>query len=147
MRVIAAPGETLKSGTAAIINGSEGVHPFVITMSDYGAMTSFPESLLKGNYVEGSLTQSDDIRKFVLAENAFRTFDGSKEIAANQCWLECKGTQASELAIFFNDHTGIDDIHHSTQNKDSKIYDISGKRLKSTQKGINIVDNKKILVK
>ena len=147
MRVIAAPGETLKSGTAAIINGSEGVHPFVITMSDYGAMTSFPESLLKGNYVEGSLTQSDDIRKFVLAENAFRTFDGSKEIAANQCWLECKGTQASELAIFFNDHTGIDDIHHSTQNKDCKIYDIAGKRLKSTQKGINIVDNKKILVK
>ena len=147
MRVIAAPGETLKSGTAAIINGSEGVHPFVITMSDYGAVTSFPGSLLKGNYVEGSLTQSDDIRKFVLAENAFRTFDGSKEIAANQCWLECKGTQASELAICFNDPTGIDDIHHSTQNKDCKIYNIAGKRLKSAQKGINIVDNKKILVK
>ena len=88
MRAIARPGEKLKGGTPAIINGNAGTHQFAITISDQGAVTSLPESLLKGNYVENNLSQSDNIRKFVFAENEFRTFDGSKEIAANQCWLE-----------------------------------------------------------
>ena len=147
MRVIASPGETLKSGTPAIINGSAGTHQFAITMSNYGAVTSLPESLLKGNYVEGSLSQSGDSRKFVFENNAFKTFDGSKEIAANQCWAECNQPQATELAIHFSAPTGIKEITSTPQEKCSDIYDIAGKRLSTPQKGINIVDSKKILVK
>lgn len=147
MRAIARPGEKLKGGTPAIINGNAGTHQFAITMSDQGAVTSLPESLLKGNYVENNLSQSDDIRKFVFAENKFRTFDGSKEIAANQCWLECNISQASEFIVNFNAPTNIENIPTAPQSKSDNIYNIAGKRLSHTQKGINIVDKKKILVK
>ena len=147
MRAIAAPGETLKSGTPTIINGSEGTHRFVITMSDHGAVTSLSESILKGNYVASNLTQSGDSKKFVFANNTFKAFEGSKEIAANQCWVECNQPQAAELTICFNTPTGIEEITSTPQEKSGNIYDIAGKRLNTPQKGINIIDSKKILVK
>ena len=147
MRAIAGPGETLKSGTPTIVNGSAGTHQLIITMSDYAAATSLPESLLKGNHVESSLTQSNDNRKFIFANNTFKTFDGSKDIAANQCWLECSIAQASEIAIHFGDQTGIEAITPTPQEKSGNIYDIAGKRLDTPQKGINIIDSKKVLVK
>ena len=147
MRAIAAPGETLKGGTPAIINGSAGSHQLAITMSDYGAATSLSESILKGNYVASNLTQSDDSKKFVFANNTFKAFEGSKEITANQCWVECNQPQATELTICFNDPTGIEKITSTPQEKSGDIYDIAGKRLNTPQKGINIVDSKKILVK
>ena len=147
LQAIAAPGETLKSGTPAIINGNEGTHRFTITMSDNGAATSLSESILKGNYVASNLTQSSDIKKFVLDNNAFKAFDGSKEIAANQCWVECNQPQATELTICFSDPTGIESITSTPQGKNGDIHDIAGKRLNTPQKGINIVDSKKVLVK
>ena len=147
MQAIASPGETLKGGTPAVIKGSAGTHAMAITMSDNGAVGSLPESLLKGNYAESSLSQSGNMRKFVFTKSTFQTFEGSKEIAANQCWLECDMAQASELTIYFGAPTGIEETPSTTQGDNTVIYDIAGKRLNSTQKGINIVDNKKSLVK
>lgn len=147
MRTIAGPGDILKRGTPTIINGSEGTHLFAITMSDHGAVSSLPESLLKGNYVESSLTQSGNTKKFLFANSTFKAFDGSKEIEANQCWMECNVAQASELTVHFSDPTGIEVIPSTPQEKSSNIYNIAGKRLSHPQKGINIVDSKKVLVK
>ena len=147
MRAIAGPGDILKSGTPAIVYGSAGVYRFVITMSDNRAATSLPESLLKGNYVESSLSQSDDTRKFLFANNTFKAFDGSKNIAANQCWLECSVTQASEFTVYFSNPTGIEETPSTPQKKNGNIYDIAGKRLNAPQKGINIIDSKKVFVK
>jgi hypothetical protein len=147
MRAIAGPGETLKSGTPTIINGSEGTHRFVITMSDHGAVTSLPESLLKGNFVESSLSQSSDTKKFLFANSTFKAFDGSKNIAANQCWMECNVAQANELIVYFSDPTSIEETTTTPQSKGNKIYSIAGKKLSHPQKGINIIDSKKILVK
>jgi hypothetical protein len=147
MRAIAGPGDTLKGGTPTIVNGSEGTYQLAITMSDHGAVTSLPESLLKGNYVESSLTQSGDTKKFLFTNNTFKAFEGSKDVAANQCWMECNVAQASELTVHFSDPTSIEVIPSTPQEKSSNIYSIAGKRLSHPQKGINIVDSKKILVK
>ena len=147
MQVIAGPGETLKSGTPAIVNGSEGMHQFVITMSNSEAVTSLSGSLLRGNYVKSSLSQSGDIRKFSFADNVFRTFDGTKSVAANQCWLECGITQATEIAIDFNNTTGIEDVPVRVSSPSGRIYNLAGERLSTPQRGVNIIDSKKVLVK
>ena len=147
MRAIAGPGDTLKGGTPTIVNGSEGTHQFTITMSDQGAVTSLPESLLKGNNVESSLSQSGDTKKFLFANNTFKAFDGSKDVAANQCWLECNVAQANELIVYFSDPTSIEETTTTPQCNSGNIYNIAGKKLSHPQKGINIIDSKKILVK
>lgn len=146
MDVIAIPGETLKGGTPAILSGSEGNHQLPITLSDSEAKGSLPQSILKGNYVESNLTQSTGMKKFTLvAEATFTAFEGTKSIAANQCWLECGVPETNDIKIMFNDPTGIHDIHTTPQSR--SIYNIHGQQLKEPQKGINIIDNKKVLVK
>ena len=149
MRAIASPGEILKGGTPAIISGSEGTYPFAITMSDYKAATSLPQSLLKGNYVESSLTQSGNRRKFLFAREGnnikFKSFDGSRNIAANQCWVECDIAQATEFTVYFDAPTNIESTITTPQG--GNIYNVAGERLKQAQKGINIVGNRKVLVK
>lgn len=146
MQAIAGPGETLKSGTPTIVSGSEGTHQFVITMSDSEAVTSLPSSLLKGNYVEASLSQTGDATKFLLAEKTFKAFTGSQSITANQCWLECDLAQASEIIAEFNAPTGIQGTLNS-QPRSSTIYSVAGQRLSVPQRGINIIDQKKVMVK
>jgi hypothetical protein len=151
MRAIAGPGETLKGGTPAIIKGNEGTLLFNITMSDNGAIGPVPQSLLKGNFVESSLPQNTDMKKLIFSNEGekimFKAFDGSKDIAANQCWVECEMLQAGELTINFDNSTAIHKNPYIQENKSKNIYDIAGKRLDNPQKGINIIDNKKVLVK
>ena len=146
MQAIAGAGETLKSGTPTIVSGSEGTHQFIITMSDHQAVTSLPASLLKGNYVEGSLSQTEGATKFILSAGTFEAFTGSKSIPANQCWLECDLAEATQLTIDFSTTT---DIHTTptTQPHPTTIYSTSGKRLSAPKRGINIIDQKKVLVK
>ena len=151
MRAIAGPGETLKGGTPAIIKGDEGTLLLNITMSDNGAIGPVPQSLLKGNFVENSLSQNSEMKKFIFSNEGekimFKAFDGSKDIAANQCWVECEMLQAGELTINFDNSTAIHKNPYIQENKSKNIYDIAGKRLDNPQKGINIVDSKKVLVK
>ena len=70
---------------------------------------------------------------------------GTKKVAANRCWMECNIAQANEITLKFEDPTGINNTPASVQSKN--IYNIDGMHLNAPQKGINIVDKKKILVK
>jgi hypothetical protein len=146
MEIIAVPGETLKGGTPAILSGSEGDYQLPITLSDSEAKGPLPQSILKGNYVESDLTQSTDMKKFTLAaEAAFTAFEDTKSIGANQCWMEHRLPEANEIKIMFRKPVGIHDIHATPQS--SAVYNMHGQQLKEPQKGINIIDNRKVLVK
>ncbi len=151
MRKIASPGETLKSGTPAIIKGNEGNYLLPITMAGHEAKSSLPQSLLKGNYVEKELKQGNDIDKFVFTSEGenygFMAFEGSKNIAANQCWIECAISEADGFTIHFERPTVINDIHTTPQNSIGNIYNIAGQRLDKPHRGINIIDNRKVLIK
>ena len=61
--------------------------------------------------------------------------------------MECNVTQANEFTVYFSDPTGIEEIPSTPQGQSGNIYSIAGKRLSHPQKGINIVDSKKVLVK
>lgn len=152
MKIIAKPGDILKCGTPAIIKGNEGVHSLTTTMSDNGAKNNLSQSLLKGNYVERVLVQENGTKRFIFTkpegkENGFHSFEGSKSIAANQCWMEHGLPEAVEITVLFDNPTGMTDTHYNPQKKSGYVYNIAGARLNGPQKGINIVDNKKILVK
>ncbi len=152
LKLIAKPGDTLKSGTPVIIKGNEGVYAFTITMQDNGAKGSLPQSLLKGNYVKSTLTQSADTKKFILSEideysPVFCNMEGSTNIEANSCWMEYNLPEVAEIIISFDNSTGISETDSTPQKKNAQVYDIAGRRLEKPQKGINIIDNRKVLIK
>ena len=150
MSLMANSGEILKKGTPAIINGSEGVVDFPITMDDNDARNSLPQSLLKGCYVAHTLEQGSGAKRYTLVQQnddlAFATFEGSTTIHANGCWLECDMAGADRVLLRFDEATGIHDTPSAENDADKEVYNIAGQCLDSQQEGLNIVGNKKVLV-
>ena len=68
-------------------------------------------------------------------------------VPAGKAYLEEETTPAKEFLGFdFDDPTGIDDVNVNLNDNDA-IYNLAGQRLQKMQKGINIVNGKKIMVK
>ena len=158
MRAIAGPGQTLKAGTPAIIAADPDDYYLTITMSDDKAGTSLNGSLLKGNFVSQTLTQSSDKVKFIFANKdgvvGFYRFaidpnkPSSSTIGANKCWLEWDvptlGYPAQSIRLRFDDVTEITSVIQTTRTEG--IYDLTGRRLAAPQKGVNIINGKKVIL-
>lgn len=156
MDVIAEEGEVLKAGTPVIVKAAQGSYTLAITMDDTDAKEPLDDSLLKGNFVSQTLTQGTTTKKFIFANGTngvgFYLMDESGTIGANKCWMEwtvpAGQAEVRSFVISFDDATGISDIIPETdENRTHLIYNISGQRLNKPQKGLNIIGNKKVIIK
>lgn len=159
MQAIAKPGETLKKGTPVIVKAEKGNYSIVITMSDSNAKTSMGGSLLRGNFVKQDLQQGTTTKKYIFADgdSGIGFYPMQAEggtIAANKCWMEWARqegmNEARAFVIRFDEETGIDDVILGSKSDDEHlhlIYNIAGQQLIAPQKGLNIINNKKVLVK
>lgn len=77
----------------------------------------------------------------------FKT-DGTVTCPQHKCYLTPAVEQAAKAFYFDNNGgtTAIEDIFGGNDGK-MEIYDLSGRRLQSLQKGVNIVNGRKVLVK
>ena len=107
---------------------------------------------LTDNALKGTFEPIDAVDKYILAKpeptdevGFYKATTG--KIAACKAYLE---VASGVKAFYFNfdDATGIKDLKDANDLKDAKvIYNIAGQRLQKTQKGINIVNGKKIVMK
>ena len=69
-------------------------------------------------------------------------------IGANKCWLEwdvpTMGDPAQSIRLRFEDVTDITSVIQTT--KAEGIYDLTGRRLAAPQKGVNIINGKKVIL-
>ncbi len=157
MRAIAGPSQILKAGTPVIIGANEGEYNLAITMDNSKACTSLSGSLLKGNFVKQTLTQNDDKVKFIFSRQLideeyvvgfYRLKSSGGTIGANKCWLEWDvptlGNPAQTIRLAFDDVTEITSVTQTT--KAHGIYDLTGRRLAAPQKGVNIINGKKVIL-
>jgi hypothetical protein len=148
MSPIATAGETLRRGTPAIINADENSILLAITMSDHDACGSLPQSVLKGNYVAQVLSQPIGTRRYLLNQQGtgFKHAEQTVNVASNQCWIECEST-VDNFTIEFGSSTGLLNAPSVERGRTGSIFTLAGHRLTHRQKGINIIENKKVLVK
>ena len=109
--------------------------------------------LLTGVLVEGGYVPSDS---YILSKYngrfAFYMVDGENVKQAQQyrCYLTIPADQPTAVSAFYlngeGETTGINTLLNGN-NGETEIYDLSGKRLNHLQKGINIVNGQKVLVK
>lgn len=109
--------------------------------------------LLTGVLVEGGYVPSDS---YILSKYngrfAFYKVDGENVKQAQQyrCYLTIPADQPTAVSAFYlngeGETTGINTLLNGN-NGETEIYDLSGKRLNHLQKGINIVNGQKVLVK
>lgn len=122
----------------------------IIGYANGAATQNVTEGLLTGVIEENTMVPSGS---FILATQggvqAFYRVDTDKYTAAvNKCYITMPSAPAGVKALVF-DESGIETAISAieTENNNSVIYNIAGQKLSKLQKGINIVNGKKILVK
>ncbi|MBO7069385.1 MAG: hypothetical protein J6W52_12060 [Bacteroidaceae bacterium] len=129
-------------GTAVVIGGT--YYNMVSTTA-----TANPEgNVLKGS--DGSVEFGPGI--YVLANKShgvgfYVTSGDGKYVPAGKAYLDLTGSSVKEAYLFNFDEseTGIDAIDNDKLTIDGAIYNLAGQRLNRMQKGINIVNGKKVL--
>lgn len=69
---------------------------------------------------------------------------GAPTVAASRCYIVAPESSAKGLAISVDEATGINTIFGGEK---VEIYDINGRKLNAPVKGINIINNKKVIIK
>ena len=155
LQSIATSDKILKAGTPVIVKAEQGSYDLAITMSNENAVSSLANSLLKGNFVSQTLTQGADVKKFIFANGnqgvGFYIMDAEGTIGANKCWMEWAmpaDANVRSLVIRFADTTDIENVEVAPERPAQQgIYNLAGQRLEAPQKGINIINGKKVVVK
>ena len=96
----------------------------------------------KGNFINGNAP----LGSFIISNNVFYNVDSNVTLKAFRGYIEvASGNNVKALDFTFDDDaTGIKTLSDSPL-KGENIYNLAGQRLLKAQKGINIVNGKKIL--
>lgn len=85
---------------------------------------------------------------YFIGDGALYKSEGATTIRPFRAYLKCKGEPAS-VKLFIDDvETGIEEIQGlEFKAQGSEIYNLAGQRMSKAQKGVNIINGKKVLVK
>ena len=134
----------IPAGTAVVLNGDPDTYTFTEIASATSDVTG---NLLKAS--DGTITGAANI--FCLANKAeygvgFYAVASTVTIPAGKAYLEVPtGEVKAFLGFDEDDATGIQAIDNGQWTMDNAIYNVAGQRLQKMQKGINIINGKKIL--
>ena len=105
--------------------------------------------LLTGVYEEGYVPVGSYVlqMKYLDDESYKVVEDAQPYTLANHCYLTVPASGGIKEAFFFNedDATGIKAMVNGQKSMDNGIYNLAGQRMSKMQKGVNIVNGKKIL--
>jgi hypothetical protein len=130
------------AGEAILVRAAEGAYVLPVA-------TSTPAAL-EGNLLKPALTDvTCDGTQYVLAqpegeEIGFYKGATGTTIAAGKGYLEFSGSPVKAFYFFDDDATAIETLGNEHQTTDA-IYNVAGQRLQKMQRGINIINGKKIL--
>ena len=103
---------------------------------------------IEGNDLKGTLIEAKPGYAMTLEEvdgdMAFYTFEG-EAIEANKAYLRLSDTSIEVFPIHVGDLTGIKTVDNDAT--EHEMYDLSGRRVNKTGKGVYIIDGKKMMVK
>jgi hypothetical protein len=130
--------KTVVKGQAVILKGNEGYYSFVPVEAGYG--------LVQSNLI-GAATDIEAAGKYVLAqpENekvGFYLADKGT-IAAGKAYIVLPTTEVKAFYFAEEGATGIANVN--VNDNQAVIYNMAGQRISKLQKGINIVNGKKVL--
>ena len=145
------PVTEVPANTGVVLNGDEGSYNIpVITSSteEQGALTGNAAAATAYDAFDGytlyALAQAED---YPTHQVQFRPVE-SGSIAAGKAFLKiANGSLVKAFDIDIAGADAIDDVRSKMEEGRSEIFNLAGQRMNRLQKGVNIVNGKKILVK
>ena len=107
---------------------------------------------LVGNLLVGTTapTYVEETSVYGLSGDSFKKNSAAGTIGANKAYLDADDIPNEVQAftfVFEDDETGITETRTVTREEVESIFNLAGQRLNRTQKGINIVNGKKVFIK
>jgi len=146
--------------TQARVNRGSTANGYGHWFSAAGAATDFASGVLYSEYQENSLSFNIGQKPGSVSQGSdytigqilrYKQADGKEAMARFIFQVHITNTEygATLTNIEYNNPTGIREVHPSqTANHQSQaIFDLQGRQLKQPQKGINIIDGRKTVVK
>ena len=135
------------AGEAVIIRSDKGSGTYEIPVTKTSANLS--GNLLKGTTASLSVTQPNTILTINTqkGKSAFYAVSNGTSLAKNKVYLDLSGTGINTNCLYINrdNPDGIDSLTPDPSLEKGEIYNLAGQRLQKMQRGINIVNGKKIL--
>ena len=140
------------AGTGVLLRGtSSSVTSATLTINDAASATTDGNKLVP-TYVDITAARSDG--EYILGNGedglGFYQRKSGRKIGANKAYLQLDADLAVKgLLLNFDIATGIDGLTPDTSlsKKGEEIFNLAGQRMSRVQKGVNIVNGKKVLVK
>lgn len=149
IRLTTIPGYTIAANEGVVLKGASGTYSFIATRDEANATNS---NLMIGVTKDTPLTAADNAymltRKKEDNSVAFRRLNTDYTLGANKAYLKLKESDNARDVIsvqWDDDETGIIETMAQDNNKETVIYNLSGQKLKQTQKGINIINGKLVI--
>ncbi|MBP5770399.1 MAG: exo-alpha-sialidase [Bacteroidaceae bacterium] len=145
-------GTEIPANTAVVLVNSDAVTSTVLNMTT-GLSPVESANLLKGTLVPMSLDLSDATNYYSLGklndEIGFYKFSGGTiTLGANKAYLETPAAGGPVKGFTFDFQTGINSMDDGRWTMgDVQIYNVAGQRMSRPQKGVNIVNGKKVVIK
>jgi len=150
------PIETLNANTPAVFKTTAATATFPVATADEasGMVVSAPSKAdgwtVKGSYYDQELDpdgSSSDI--YYIASNKFYYANQAFDVKAFRAWFEIPKTAGSKASVFSIDTekpgtTNLNFVENADGTIDT-IYDINGRRLQQRERGINIINGKKVI--
>ena len=150
-----AGASTIAAGTPVILIGEEGATSVTATIGSGYAATPATTNILTGTFTGASIdctaaTGTDFVLGFDINNDNrigfYHVDNTSFNLKANRAYLHSEGSGVKGFVIDFDDNaTGIETMVNGQSSMVNEIYNLAGQRLQKAQKGINIINGKKIL--
>ena len=144
---------TPAANTPYIIKNN-GVSDFSKIISGFSVAeeSSYTVGLLTGVYTNADIPVSDASYSYYVLQThddgvqAFYKVDAAFTATAYKCYLKVPVTTPPVKAFKFDIFDAINAIE-TAENENTEIYNLAGQRMSKAQKGVNIINGKKVLVK
>ena len=128
----------IPANTAVILYGKEGNYEFATTT----AAAFEGENILKGTIGGKSVAANSILTLQNIGKVGLYTYTGTT-LAGFKAYMDMPGAEVKGLTFKFDNATGINGVDAAAQN--GTIYNLAGQRVQKAQKGIYIVNGKKVL--
>ena len=145
---------TISANTPVILKnttGDEYNHDF--TGASLAVEDSYTADYLTGVYTAATIAASDESdTRYVLqtqeSVQAFYKVDAAFTATANRCYLTVPVSSGVKAFYFDIDgETGLENLNVNDNKRDEAIFNLAGQRVAKAQKGLYIVNGKKVVVK
>lgn len=141
--VIEAVDTKIIPANTGVIIGGAGENGFSVATEEGSPISTVLTAAPNGIESDGT------IYELLKDENMFARLQQGTSLDANTAYLKLTQSSAPKLSVVLGDDntTSIDGIDNATGYENKAIYNLNGQRMSTVQKGVNIVDGKKIIIK